>query len=109
MSKMNNLLTELKTLLGRYNATIEVGYDDCSDTHGMSGEHMNIYITKDDSFKTEESHTINGWGIDEHDIDVVKSTEPTKEELIKQIQDTTEELALIEEKYARLSAAYWNL
>ena len=65
---MEDFLRELKELLTKYNATIEVGYADCSDTHGMCDEHMEIYFTEKGSFRTTETFRINGWEIDSSDI-----------------------------------------
>lgn len=44
--KNNNreFIIELKTLLKKYNASIEFMLDDCSDLYGISGEEMSIQI-----------------------------------------------------------------
>lgn len=57
---------ELCVLLKKYSASIGVGYADCSDTHGMSGEHMVIEFDND----YRKSVTIcHGWGISAYDLE----------------------------------------
>jgi hypothetical protein len=59
---MNDFLIELKALLEKYNASIDVDYHDCSDTHGMQGEAMRVSVGK------ESKEICWGWGIEANDI-----------------------------------------
>lgn len=55
---------DLRALLLKHHAVIKVGYSDCSDTHGMSGEHMNVQFT-------DINHThqiVDEWGISPNDL-----------------------------------------
>lgn len=63
-SELSNFKRELRELLQKYNASIEVGYADCSDTHGMYDEHMAV------SFRNGKSERLTeyGWGIDAGDL-----------------------------------------
>ena len=64
MSQLTEFKRELRELLEKHGASIEVGYADCSDTHGMYDEHMAV------SFKGGKSHRISefGWGLDAGDL-----------------------------------------
>ncbi|WP_298752166.1 hypothetical protein [uncultured Arcobacter sp.] len=64
--KMDNFKKELKMLLDRYNACIDFGMDSCSDTHGISGEHMSISIKSNKGY--EECVICHGYRIESNDI-----------------------------------------
>lgn len=40
--KVNNLKRELKELLEKYNVSIQFGFNDSTDTHGIHGERIEI-------------------------------------------------------------------
>lgn len=46
MSKLNDFKKELSTLCTKYDASISVGFADCSDTHGMYDECINIEVVE---------------------------------------------------------------
>ena len=55
---------ELKELLKKYNATISLGYDPCSDTFGMYDVRMEVYFY--DKKKTVE--LADGYSVDACDL-----------------------------------------
>jgi hypothetical protein len=64
--KMNEMkkefLSELKTLLKKYDVTIWFSVSACSDTYGLNDEKMIIY------HKDENWLEVYGWGINHTDI-----------------------------------------
>ena len=60
---MNEFLKELKALLSKHNATIGFDVDDCSDLHGVYGEH--IFVTVGEEVKDFK----HSWSLDASDID----------------------------------------
>ena len=64
-SAVDQFKAELASLLNKYNAVIWVGYDDCSDTYGVYGEHMSVHFNSD----WHTGHRIvDGWGISASDL-----------------------------------------
>lgn len=62
---MNDFLVELKQLLKKHDVSIDVDYDDCSDTHGIYDEAI---VFSDSSGK--EILRVDGWSLDHSDIEV---------------------------------------
>lgn len=58
-----NFKIELKELLSKYKATIGFDCDACSDTYGLYGEYIAVWID-DESIKLTD-----GWGVSSSDID----------------------------------------
>ena len=44
VSTLNEFKKELKALLDKYNASIEVGCSDCSDLHGVYDKHLLVTV-----------------------------------------------------------------
>ena len=71
MFKLKDFKRELKQLLTKYDAEIIVGYDDCTDTHGIYGENMAVEFTEPPKEgKTRSTRRLcklhDGWGISRH-------------------------------------------
>ena len=64
-NKVNEFKKELKELLRKYEMSINVGYDDGSDTYGMSGEHMTCEDNKGNEYLICED-----WYMEASDIKV---------------------------------------
>lgn len=64
-----NFKKELRELLEKYHASIDVGYADCSDTHGMYDEHMMISFG-DPSGKRQDFgiRVCDNWYIDANEL-----------------------------------------
>lgn len=64
MDKRLEFLNEFKSLLRKYNVSINVTYADCSDLHGIYDEAMTITHRPDPkSFKEIEWYRIDEWYI----------------------------------------------
>jgi len=62
-------IKELKDLLTKYNASIELVLDESSDTHGIHGEHMCVsYRTHPKEFRFETKKLADGFGVDANDL-----------------------------------------
>jgi len=60
MSKSEKFEKELKSLLEKYDATIEVGYDYMEDTTSVGGESIDVSLKEEDgTFVTEK--LCDGW------------------------------------------------
>lgn len=62
MAKIDDFKKELKELLLKYNAEIDLDYDDCSDTYGMSGVCMTVTLDR------KVHKIVDTWGFDAHDL-----------------------------------------
>ena len=60
-------LTELASLLNKYNAEIGFTCSECSDTHGLYDDHLTINIRLDNRDILNIFNS-DGWGIDAKDI-----------------------------------------
>lgn len=63
-----NFLKELSDLLEKYNAVIGVDMDECSDTHGISGEKVVISIKEEGRSNYTDVFETHGWRIDASDF-----------------------------------------
>ena len=62
--RLSGFKDELRALLEKYGASIDVGYADCSDTHGMYDERMEVSFNHDRSvFRIADN-----WGLDASDL-----------------------------------------
>lgn len=62
MSRIVEFKKELRELLSKYDASLRVLYDDCSDMHGVYGEHMAVELDGRSHFLCDH------WGIDVSDL-----------------------------------------
>ncbi len=58
----DNFISELKGLLLKYNASIELDYADCSDTYGMYDVRMLV------SVGNKTLVEVDGWSIEAEDL-----------------------------------------
>jgi Uri superfamily endonuclease len=63
MDKKDLFLQDLSDLLMRYNASIEFGCSDCSDTHGLYDERIEVWVDG-----KEVARSI-GWSLEAGDLD----------------------------------------
>lgn len=64
---MSNLRDELKALLEKYDCSICFEFDDCTDTHGIYGECIEIIENKTDKVLI----SVSGYGLDAKDLNNV--------------------------------------
>lgn len=65
MERLDNFKKELSNLLKKYNAEIGFYVDDCSDTHGLSGDKMVVYFDEN----RENHHELNDyWSFNADDL-----------------------------------------
>jgi hypothetical protein len=80
MEKLNNFKKDLKALLTKYNATIGFSVDDCSDTHGLTGDNLFVYFDDNEN----ESHVLSDyWHMDKNDFNDLIEPENNNEITIK--------------------------
>ncbi len=73
MSKAEDFKKELQALLKKYDASIGFNVGECSDTHGLYNERLEVAfqeLTKGARFKTvtETALLADGWGVDYTDL-----------------------------------------
>ncbi len=73
MSKATGFKKELQALLKKYDASISFNVGDCSDTHGLYNERLEVdfqSLSKGARFKTvtETALLAVGWGVDYTDL-----------------------------------------
>ena len=66
-----HFLAELGALLEKYDVSIGFTCSSCSDTYGLSDDHLQIkHRVSKDSFKQETWYDADGWWIDADDFKV---------------------------------------
>ena len=63
MSKINDFKKDLRDLLTKYDASIDFDCDDCSDTYGITGDHLGVCFDGQNVIKLN-----SGWSIDASDL-----------------------------------------
>jgi hypothetical protein len=68
-SAVKDFKAELKALLIKYDAEIDFGHSDCSDTYGICDAHMVAFIGKDSRFHGRNGVRLSdGWGVEASDL-----------------------------------------
>lgn len=69
MSKLSEFKKELKELLNKYDASIKLGFADCSDTHGMYDERIEVSFRVNRPKFQYKVHTLaHGYGLSKGDL-----------------------------------------
>lgn len=69
MSKLSEFKRELKELLNKYDASIQLGFANCSDTHGMYDERIEVSFRVNRPRFQYQTHTLSkGYGISKGDL-----------------------------------------
>ena len=75
MSNLNEFKKELKALLLKYDASIDVGYSDCSDLYGVNDRHLLITVPPTINGKSTGQgiprKLCDGWELYEDEIEVI--------------------------------------